>query len=146
MKIKTIGYGEIRNLGNYENAKFYLEAELADGEDAREGYDNLKQMVAAIVGGEEEVKALERTKTDLQNDVYRLEDKVRAYSRAWENAKTKWNEAVTFLKIHGVELQTSFPTDPWLSDEGKKALGLEVIDLSENLLDDGDDNDDDENF
>lgn len=43
MKIKTISLGKMFNLGNYENIKPEITADLAEGDDVQTCFDNLAE-------------------------------------------------------------------------------------------------------
>ncbi|MEG4294289.1 hypothetical protein Q5692_38055 [Microcoleus sp. C2C3] len=46
MKIDRIGFGYVKSLGNYENCKLWLEADLEDWEDPSESLNLLRSQVA----------------------------------------------------------------------------------------------------
>jgi hypothetical protein len=49
MDLKSIRYEQLRNLGNYENAKVCLEADISDGEDVRAAYAELRKLAGDLL-------------------------------------------------------------------------------------------------
>jgi hypothetical protein len=103
VRITTIGFGYVKSLGNYENCKVYLEAQLEPGEDPEESMTELRNRVAEelnlpdqwydlrrkLVGQLEELEALHKHTKEQQVMLHRAE-------QAWENFSE-------FLVAHGVD-------------------------------------------
>lgn len=49
MKIKTISYQRVKNLGNYESERLEMSAELFDGEDPEDAAAGLRRVVNWIL-------------------------------------------------------------------------------------------------
>ncbi|MDJ0677018.1 MAG: hypothetical protein QNJ36_16825 [Calothrix sp. MO_167.B42] len=94
MKHKTITYQRVLNLGNYENKKLEITAELDDGEDIYKASTELKKTTETIIRSElvteieENVKRLKKEQKELitqnlnlRDDVRELQDKVKEYEK-----------------------------------------------------------------
>lgn len=53
MKIKTIGYGELKTGYNYNNKRLYIEAELSKTDDPNKVYQELQRLVKKGLSDEE---------------------------------------------------------------------------------------------
>lgn len=121
MKIKTIGYGCVIPDHNYGNSKYYLEAELEEGEtNIPEQFQKLKDIIRAEHGFKSEVENLKSTRQILEQEIYDLKIKAKRFKQCWEKAETSWLEAVKLLESHGVSIPEKLPTKPsfnWLGEE-----------------------------
>ncbi|MEH1992351.1 hypothetical protein [Nostoc sp.] len=79
MRIKTISYKRVINLGNYENKHLELFAEIEDGEDVEVAISSLAELV--------ERKA--RESFELIFDIRELKDKRRELSKEVEKLKAE---------------------------------------------------------
>lgn len=94
MKITTVGYSFLPNLGDYQNERFEMTAEVQEGETPEEVVKELKQQVLALCG--ERAVALEQRRWKLQEHCDRLEQKIKDY-------QAKWNAAAEFLRAQGIK-------------------------------------------
>lgn len=103
MKINRIGFGYTKNLGNYENCKIWLEAELEDWEDALESLNILRTQVAKELQLPEkwhDLKGELATKMSfLKSLTSQIEDKKVALAQSQE----AWDNFAEFLTAHGVD-------------------------------------------
>lgn len=106
MKIKRIGFGYTKNLGNYENCKLWLEADLEDWENPSESLEVLRNRAAQELGFPDEWHNL---KDKIAQQVAALE----SIASAVESEKAKlvkaeqaWRNFAEFLTAHGVEPDT----------------------------------------
>ncbi len=67
MKIKTISYQRVLNLGNYESKRLELLAEVFEGENAEEAISRLMEKV--------ERKVREETEQEIKQEILSLQDK-----------------------------------------------------------------------
>ena len=94
MKVKTITYQRVLNLGNYENKKLEVHAELDDGDDVNQAISDLKEITESNIRSEiltkfeENIKLLKQEQRelriqnlDLRDDVNELIDKKEEYEK-----------------------------------------------------------------
>jgi uncharacterized coiled-coil protein SlyX len=111
MRKKTIGFGYVKNLGNYENCKLYMEAELEDWENPLESLELLRTQVADELNLPDHYRELRRkyswqlqTLEDTNAALAATEDKLK-------KAQQKWEEFTQSLITRGLnpELVTTDP-------------------------------------
>ena len=92
MRVKTIGFGYVKNLGNYENCKLYMEAELEDWENPSESFDLLRAQVANELNLPDHYRELRRKYSwqlqvleETNAAVAASEEKLKKVQQNWEN-------------------------------------------------------------
>lgn len=139
MKIQMIGFGYTASLGNYENAKLYLECELEPNDDPDKAIEELKQKCFQVLGKDDEFEfrqlrqEVEQLKGKERGLSYRLE----TYENAIEQAKEELKQmqqahkaAKEFLAKHGIAFKPEFPEESlfWLLRESQESNEDEVDD------------------
>lgn len=94
MKIITVEYSALVNLGNYNNEKIGFTAQLQDGETPEQIVEALRDKVKEIAGPEAD--ELYRQMSDGQY-------KLRKLNRQIEEATAKWNSTAEFLRAQGLK-------------------------------------------
>ena len=117
MKIKQIEYSALVNLGNYENEKVQLTAEVEDGENWEEALEELKRQA--------------HSKVNNADDYYKMCDRYRDQKRKLEDITEKlhkaydqWEEASNFIIAQGIK--PSVPSFP-IEKQNLITAGLEVV-------------------
>lgn len=64
MKVKSVRYARLRNLGNYENERAEAEVELDDGDTVKEGFARAKAVVLKQLGIRERVRIVKEIVED----------------------------------------------------------------------------------
>ncbi|AFZ12620.1 hypothetical protein Cri9333_1735 [Crinalium epipsammum PCC 9333] len=123
MKITTIGYGTTRNIGNYENCKVYLEAEVNEGENVDEVLSALRHQADAYAHQHKEVQRLETKKNRLSDDIETYMRKIRSANTAFKRLRQQWEKTTAFLEHHGIKIVDEFPHNPSLYLMTEKLLG-----------------------
>lgn len=95
MRITSVSYSRLVGLGNYENERVGITAEVAPDENADDVLASLRRWVNARVTDHESNRELEGRQTELQ---YAIQD----YELRTEHAKKRWEMAEAFLKSHGI--------------------------------------------
>ena len=112
MKIKTIAYGVTHNTGNYENIKLYAEAEVEDWENPEETLNHLRNWVKGQVNQHREVDDLREKKNRIERQLDEYNWKLAIAAEKWKSLTEKWDEAVAFLRHHGLESGYNLPKAP----------------------------------
>lgn len=94
MKITTVEYSALINLGNYNNEKIGFTAQLQDGETPEQIVEVLRDKVKAVAGPE-----ADRLYQDMRDGQYKL----RKLNREIEEATAKWNSTAEFLRTQGLK-------------------------------------------
>lgn len=106
MKVKKIGFGYVKNLGNCENCKLYMEAELEDWEDPSESLNLLRGQIAIELSLPDKWFDLKgkfnRTLQTLEN----INAAITAAEKKLERAERAWENFSEFLTAHGVDPET----------------------------------------
>ena len=111
MKIARIGYGYTQNLGNYESAKVYAEADVTvdDGTDPAiatdEACHKLRTWVHIQLPEPQNVQ-------DLKGESRTLERKIDQGIEALTRLRNQWDEAIALLEKHGITITEEFPWKP----------------------------------
>lgn len=127
MEIKRIGYGITRNIGNYENCRVYLEAEINADEDMDQCLVELRKLANKQAAGYQEIQDLEDRRQQLANDIESFGSKVAWAEQSWNKLEAQWAEARSFLAVHGIELNAMLPSRPAFRS---------LVRFNENALDD----------
>lgn len=140
MKIKTIGLGATKNIGNYNSLKVYFEAELESDEYIDSYMDALRALVATELDLGDEFS---NVRTEIRNKKRELADLVAAINTArfeLELATNKWQNLLDYFAashpaigsiITGVSIATQVNFD-------------EIDDDDDDDIDDGYDEEDEE--
>lgn len=103
MKITKITYSSLANLGNYENERIELEAELQEGDDYQRVLEELKIKVHQELKNEK----------DYHDYCYRYNEanrKLKDICEKLQKAYDQWEEASNFLIAQGIKPSVpSFP-------------------------------------
>lgn len=105
MKIKTVEYSALINLGNYNNERIGFTAQLEEGETVEEVIDKLRQMVKENGGVDAD---------QLYNRIYDGKQKLKALEEKTLKARQAWEQTAEFLKAQG--LRPDAPSMPMFSN------------------------------
>ena len=94
MKITTVSYEAIANLGNYENEKIKLEAVLEDGDIYESCLEELKNKVHEQLKNQEKYNDYCDRFNEQKRKLEELQEKV-------QQAQTQWEQASNFLIAQG---------------------------------------------
>ena len=97
MKINTVGYRRLKNLGNYENEAIEATALVEDWEDPAQTLDALRNWVEDQLGIRETVSSLHDQCNDLRHELEQLNSQIAA-------AGQKWQKIEEFLARLGVKV------------------------------------------
>lgn len=109
MQITSVTYGELRNLGNYQNQRLSARAQVGEGETAEEATGRLKAWIQEQLDLDERNRGETR---DLQRRVDDLTYQLERLNRQIESAKSRWEQASAFLKAHGLAPERA-PWEDW---------------------------------
>ena len=98
LRITSVGYSRLANLGGYENEKVNASARVDEGQDAAEVLESLKAWVNERVSSENEAYGLRESAHDLRW-------KIEGLNRQLADAKQKWEAAKALLHAHGVKVE-----------------------------------------
>lgn len=93
MKIKTVEYSALINLGNYSNEKIGFTAEIHEGETVEQVVEALRQKVRENGGTNAE---------DLYKTLYRGRTELRELEQKIAKARQHWEATAEFLKAQGL--------------------------------------------
>lgn len=120
MKITTVGYARLNNLGDYQNERIEMQAQLEEGETPEQVLQDLKERVLAEC--KPSARQLDDRRWDLINEIDKLERKLADYQR-------KWNAAAQFLIAQGIKPDAPmFPDLAGLLPAAETAVTPEVVD------------------
>lgn len=94
MQIKTVFYSALANLGNYQNERVGMKAELEEGDSPEAVIEELRQRVTPLC--HKNLQELQNRRYELENQLYTLEDKLK-------KAQQQWEVASSFLKAQGIQ-------------------------------------------
>ncbi|TAE84151.1 MAG: hypothetical protein EAZ83_06885 [Oscillatoriales cyanobacterium] len=97
MKTTKVGFGVTKNLGNYENFRIYIEADLEPGEDCTLALDFLRTRVAAEAGFPQEYLDLRSKVFDAKCELSVLVRKLEEVKLDLEVATSKWSNLVNYF-------------------------------------------------
>lgn len=97
MKIKTIHYSALLNLGNYSNEKIGFTAELEEDETVEEVIEALKQKVEENGGQNAE---------EIYSNIYQGRNDLREIEKKINKARAEWDAVAEFLKMQGIKPDT----------------------------------------
>jgi chromosome segregation ATPase len=107
MKITTIRYASLANLGNYENERIELEAQLEEGEDWESALEKLKHNCHLKLNNLDEYYKYCRQYREAK-------DKLSEIAKELQKAYEQWQETSNFLIAQG--LKPSVPAFPILKE------------------------------
>lgn len=109
MKITHVEYSALYNLGNYNNEKVGLRAELEEGETPEEAVKALREKAILLNEGSQ------GTAAELYNSLYQSKSALREIERRIQKATEQWNQVAEFLKAQGLKPDAPIlPTLPLL--------------------------------
>ncbi|MEG5048846.1 hypothetical protein [Microcoleus sp. B4-C1] len=103
MKINRIGFGYTKNLGNYENCKVWLEADLEDWEDPQESLNCLRNRVAQELKLPDKWHDLILKLAAQMASLEALTSKIESKKAELAKAEEAWDNFAEFLTAHGVD-------------------------------------------
>lgn len=124
MKIKTVEYSALINLGNYSNEKIGFTAQLEEGETVEQVVEQLRQKVKDNGGVNAE---------ELYDKLYKGRQELRALEAKIIKARQTWEQTAEFLKAQG--LRPDAPPMPTFSNLLPEAKDEQVVEAE---IDDGD--------
>lgn len=149
MKIKRIGYGCTVNTGNYENKKYYVEADVEDWEDPDQTYSALVDWINQRIKREDEYKDLRRLISNGQSKLGNINYALKDAEKVWRIIEDSWADLMKFLKANDIgtkEFEARFPIRPDFnlinvknSEEKPASLEVDEIPFDDDDDDDGDD-------
>lgn len=94
MHIKRIEYSALFNLGDYENQKFSLSADLEEGESVDEAMTTLKSKVIEMAGDGAKNAWEER---------WRVQREIEDLTKKVEQARATWSTVSEFMRAQGLK-------------------------------------------
>lgn len=102
MKLLSIHYDRLVNLGNYENEKLGATAEVGEGDDPAAVYAELRALVDGYI-------VTEDVRRDIASSVREMRREVTQLEAVLEQLRLRWDKARTFLEAHGVSAPDELP-------------------------------------
>lgn len=127
MNITKVGYGKTINLGNYENAKYYFEAEINEGENWQVVVEQLQGNIAEFEQKQKDIKSLEEKVTSLALREGRIRYDIEMAERKLADFQERWKEASGFLRQHGIN-PDSYHFEFLPAEEGEQQNELVPVD------------------
>lgn len=126
MRITKVSYSGLFNLGNYNNEKIGLSAELQEGDDPEAVIATLREQAVAMAAN----TGL-GTDDDIRWQISRQVGELKDIQAKVQKATTEWNELAEFLRVQGIK-----PEAPNISlkalmpsvDEESSTLNGELLD------------------
>ncbi|WP_373534744.1 hypothetical protein [Microcoleus sp.] len=106
MKNYRIGFGHTKNVGNYQNDRAYIEAELEEWENIEESMDRLRSEVARQLNVRGQLLNLKERIHTREKDLEKLDHQVQMAEQKLERAQRAWENFSEFLTAHGVDPET----------------------------------------
>lgn len=97
MKVKTISYQRVKNLGNYESERLEMFAELDEGEDPILCAASLRDLVEQHLSVRDSARKLEAEK-------FETTAKIEALKNQLSELKEVWDKVEPLLVANGIEL------------------------------------------
>lgn len=98
MKITTVHYSALINLGNYSNEKIGFSAELSEGESPEQAIEALRQKIKEVAGlNSEEVDSL----------LYKGRREIEKIEHKLHKARQQWDATAEFLRAQGIKPDAS---------------------------------------
>lgn len=97
MKITTISYQRVKNLGNYESERLDMAADLDEGEDPISGANALRDLVEQQLNVRESAKQLQAEEFETRAEIARLKNQ-------FAELKDHWDKVEPLLAANGIEL------------------------------------------
>jgi hypothetical protein len=107
--IHAVHYQKLVSLGNYENERVGVWAQVREGDTAEQTLQGLRTWVDAQLGQHREVQ-------DLESQLYRLRHEKTALEGSVEHARTNYEKAKAFVEGMGLTMPTQYVHDdemPW---------------------------------
>jgi hypothetical protein len=101
LKIKTMGYSRVFSLGNYENEKISVEADIPDGADTTDVYIELKKVVENAHNLRSELRDYANAQKIVSNPDYYRGAEVKAAKETISNFETKYPKLLD-VKTHAL--------------------------------------------
>ncbi len=127
MKITTVSYEAIANLGNYENEKIKLEAVVEDGDNWEECLEKIRDNVHEQLKNQEKYKDYCDRFHEHKRKLEELQEKV-------QQAQTQWEQASNFLVAQGWN-KADVPPFP-IEEQDLITSGTEEVELEIDYEDD----------
>ena len=128
MKITTVSYEALANLGNYENEKIKLDAIVEDGDNWEECLEQIRNNVHEQLKNKEKYNAY-------CNRFYDQRRKLEEITEKLQKAYEQWEETSNFLTAQG--LKADVPSFP-IEKQNLITAGIEEV---EPQIEDDDDSD-----
>ncbi|MBD1939101.1 hypothetical protein [Microcoleus sp. FACHB-68] len=104
MKIKTVGYGRVVNIGNYESIRYYLEATVDEGENWYfNGLQVLMEEINSLEGKRKHFVQTEEEVAQLEHQKNRLSRQIEEKKNQLEELRRRWGLTTEFLKKEGID-------------------------------------------
>lgn len=94
MQIKKVSYSALVNLGDYQNERIGMVADLEEGDSPEQVIEALRERTQPLKGAS--ANALDTRRYKLQSEVRELERKLSDY-------QNRWNQAAEFLRAQGLK-------------------------------------------
>lgn len=108
MKITSVQYGRLVNLGNFENEKLSAWATVEEGETPEEALAKVTAFIEAQAGTRQQQESqVEQTAAKLN----RMESDKHQMEREIKEMRDTWRKARAFIKAVGLELPRSYVND-----------------------------------
>jgi hypothetical protein len=98
MKIQSISYKRLYNLGDFNNETLDVTASIEDGEDAAKTAIELRLFVVSQIGVQDRIHEWEKRQIQLKQEIELLEGQC-------QRAQERWNKIEAFLQKLGVKLE-----------------------------------------
>jgi len=146
LRIKSVGYHRLKNLGNYENEKLEAVAQVQEEDNLEEVVLGLKEFVSSQLSLPEDLR---NRLSSYKRETAILEDRVKHLEQKLLGLQGRWIEAKKVLAAHGVEVEELlFFEEPKTLIEDAEAIEFPPGAVPVGVFDDDDvpDDDDDEGW
>ena len=128
MKITTVHYSALINLGDYNNEKIGLTAEVKEDESVEEVIAALKEKVKTIAGPNAE---------ELYNSISERRRALNELERKLKKATEQWEATAEFLRAQGIKPDAPNIPDftrllPEIKEEYSRVSEAEIVEADEN--------------
>lgn len=126
MKIRTVFYSALANLGDYSNERIGMLAVLDEGESPEDAINQLRDRVVPLCG----------TKLgELRDQQYSLTNKLHDLTRKLKQAQAQWEATAEFLRAQG--LKPDAPDMPEFVKALAPAISSETASIVQGEFDEG---------